>query len=192
MKNQIVVAGSTAALAEKADISLAEAFMEVEVMVVIDVSASMSYYDAPGGKSREAYAQEQLMTLQQRYAGKIGLIAFAERAAYLPGGYIVNDGLGGSTNISEGLLQAMVASEAMIPVFLITDGEPNYGDEERTIQVAQMMPGPLHCIYVGPEGGEGYAFLQRLGKVTNARTVKKASEIGNFLNELQDVLLLGG
>jgi len=192
MNNLTIVTGSTADLAQKANISLAEAFMEVEVMVVLDVSYSMKADDAPGNKTREQYAQEQLTTLQQRYAGKVGLIAFADRAAYLPGGYVENVGLGSSTAISAGLQEAMGSSQALIPIFLITDGEPNYDDEEKTIKLAQELPGPLHCIYVGPEGGEGYFFLQRLGKAAGAESVKKATEIGSFLNELQDVLLLSG
>lgn len=190
-----IVKGSTTQVAQAQGMSLAQAFVSVDVMVVIDLSGSMDMQDAPSGGgiiSRRSAAREQLEKLQYDHAGRIGLIAFADRAEYLPGGNIDGVDVGGGTDMLEGLRMAMPASNAGIPLVVISDGEPNWGLEEDCLALAGLMQSPLHCIYVGPEGGRGFAFLQRLARAAGdygkART---STTIGEFLQEIESTLLLG-
>lgn len=192
--NQLAVRGSTSAIAEASGMSLAEAFVTIDLMVMIDVSGSMNTSDASHGSkrvTRKELANLHLARLQQKHNGKIGVIAFADRAEYLPGGNIEGVHLGSGTNMLEGLLLAKTAADAGINLAMISDGEPNYDIAEKTINLAKKLTVPIHCIYVGREGGLGLEYLHTLAQAAgHGGTAKKSSATGGFGQELNDVILL--
>jgi len=194
MTNKIVK-GSTTQVAHAEGMSLAQAFVTVDLMVVIDLSGSMHTRDAPSGGgiiSRRSAAREQLEKLQYDHAGRIGVIGFADQAEYLPSGNVDDVNVGGGTNMMSGLQMAVAASDAGIPLVVISDGEPNWGQEDDCIALARLLQSPLHCIYVGPEGGLGFAFLRQLAAAAgNQGTAKTSTEIGQFLDDVERMLLSG-
>jgi Mg-chelatase subunit ChlD len=194
--NNIIVTGSTTDLAQQEEISLAQAFVNVDIMIVIDLSGSMDMNDAKdihGNRAtRRRAAETQLQKLQRDHAGKVGVIGFADHAQYLPNGSIEGIDVGGTTDMLKGLQLAETANRAGIPTVLISDGEPNYDVEHECVQLAHSLVSPLHCIYVGPENGSGLQYLQQLAtSAVSGSTAQKTSDVGNFLNQVEETLLLG-
>jgi hypothetical protein len=68
---------------------------------------------------------------------------------------------------------------------LISDGEPN--DEESTLTVAKSYKNHINTIFVGPEGGDGQLFLQKLAKVISggeSATIEKVKELSDHVGRL--------
>jgi hypothetical protein len=81
-----IVTGSVAAVANRTGKSIAETFLNVDLVAIIDVSGSMAEHDSRGGRSRHAVACEELAKLQAAEPGKVGIIAFSSHAQFMPGG----------------------------------------------------------------------------------------------------------
>lgn len=169
MTNQSIVSGSIAAIANRDGMSLAESFLNCEVIVLIDQSGSMAAQDAPGGRSRYDAAEAELMALQKHHPGQVAVVSFANTVRFCPGGVPGRDG--GSTNMAAALDFAHVADGAS-QIVLISDGLPD--SEGMTLTAARRYRHPIHTIYIGPEGDNngGRAFLARLAAETGGRVLK--------------------
>lgn len=172
MKNQTaIVAGSVAAVSRRENMSLAESFLSVDVLIIVDTSGSMCSKDAPGNRSRYNAACDELATLQAGNPGKIGVIAFSDMVQFCPGGIPMN--FEGSTNMAGALKFVKVADGLGIKLILISDGEPDSRGE--TLKIARTFKTKIDTVYIGPErGGSGREFLKELAAATGGTSIKSA------------------
>ena len=163
-KTTAIVPGSLSAVAARDNVSLAETFLNCEVVVLIDQSGSMNARDV-SGRSRYDAADDELARLQREHPGEVAVISFSSWPAFCPGGVPDRAGLG--TDIAAALKFARVA-DGVCQVVLISDGEPD--SEQKALAEARRYRNPIHTIYIGPERGDGRAFLERLAAATGGRT----------------------
>ena len=81
-----LVPGSLSAVAKREGQSLAETFLGVDVMILIDVSASMEQRDSRDGMSRYQVALAELGKIQRSMPGRLGIVAFSTHPVFCPGG----------------------------------------------------------------------------------------------------------
>lgn len=177
-----LVKGSLQHLAQRDNKSLAESFMQASTIVLIDRSGSMGRSDY-GNQSRYKRAANELAKLQANNEGKIAVVAFDHEAMFCPSG--VSPEPRGGTNIDTALQFVQIADGVVDQFVVISDGETY--DEENTLQIAKQFSTPIHTIFIGPEGGEGEAFLKKLAKVkggissTTTGAVDLASKIETLM-----------
>jgi hypothetical protein len=156
-----MVPGSVSAMAHLAGTSVAQAFLEVELVAIVDVSGSMGTHDSRDGCSRYEVACEEFTRLQAECPGRVALVAFAGNVRFVPGG--VPPLLGGGTNLSEALRFARKADGSGVRFCVVSDGWPD--DAEGALAVARTFESPISTIYVGPESDiAGREFLEQLAK----------------------------
>ncbi len=177
-----IVPGSLGALAQQEHKSLAETFLNAEVVVVVDTSGSMSAPDAGDGMTRYDRACSELMLLQQRNSGKVAVIGFSDQPQFYPGGKPAL--LGSDTAMAKALKFTKVADVGEMAFFLISDGQPNLPEE--TMQVASTFQNKINTIYCGPEGGPGQRFLEQLAQASRGRfaTADRAQELAAAVETL--------
>lgn len=171
-----IVPGSLSALAKQENKSIAETFVNADLVVIIDTSGSMSTHDSRGGKSRYEVACEELANLQTNHPGKIAVLAFSNEVMFCPNGTPMY--FGGGTDMAKALQFAKVADVPGMQFILISDGEPD--DENETLAIACTYRNKISTIYVGPEETPfGREFLQRLAQATGGQmiTVDRAREL---------------
>jgi Mg-chelatase subunit ChlD len=183
--NTAIVTGSLAAVANRDGLSLAESFLNCEVVVLIDQSGSMATRDARGGQSRFDAADAELARLQHQHPGQVAVISFSSHVTFCPGGVPTRDG--GSTNMAAVLDFARVCDGAS-KVVLISDGVPD--SESAALAAARRYQHPIHTIYIGPEDDyeSGRAFLARLAAATGGRAFESAAP-GLLAESVQALLL---
>lgn len=182
------VNGSQLDEARKSGITLAQSFLNAELVILFDNSGSMGSADAPGNKSRRKYAEEQLHRLQGQYPGKVALICFASRVEYCPDGRVSD--VGGSTALHKALEFAKVADDTGLKILVISDGEPD--DDQAALYAAKTYTSKIDVLFCGPENDRygGRAFLRKLAEATGGQffTSDKPAELESAVN----TLLLGG
>jgi len=164
-KTLTTVAGSLADTAEKGGQSLAETFLGADAIVICDTSGSMGAHDSQGGRKRYDVLLEELGHLQASQPGKLAVIAFSNFAQFIPGGQ--PPFLCAGTNLAGALEFARVADVDGMKFFVISDGLPNSG--EKALAEARKYKGTISCIFVGPEGGSGQKFLEKLARSAGGR-----------------------
>lgn len=184
--NKLVI-GSLQDIANKQGVSLADSFMNAEMVVILDNSGSMMTRDTARGISRVDLAQEHLTTLQGKHQGKVALICFADNVQYSPSGLIVN--VGGGTDLTNALQFCKIVDGHGMKIVLISDGEPS--DENSAMAVAKTYKSKIDVIYCGSETSSyGRDFLQRLAAATGGQFFK--SDNPGELLEQAELLMLGG
>lgn len=169
--NNAIVPGSLSAIAQQENRSIAESFLNVDLLCIVDMSGSMSTEDAPGHKARWLAACDELAALQRQYPGKIAVIAFSGHAELVPGG--APNLLGGDTDMVAALQAAKPADGLGIKIVLLSDGEPN--DRDATLAAASKFKTHIDTIYIGPEReSRGREFLQELARKTGGSYQKTA------------------
>lgn len=168
-KNQ-PVQGSLAQQAAANHISLAETFVNADVVVLVDTSGSMGAHDGTE-RSRYSRACDELRKIQLSMPGKIAVISFSDEVKFFPGGIPQNFGQG--TDMAKALKFARIADVPEMKFILISDGEPN--TEGETLQEAALYKNPIDTIYIGPKGYEGERFLKLLASKTGGRSAKDFS-----------------
>ncbi len=185
--NTAIVPGSLGAIAKQENKSIAETFVNANLIVIVDTSGSMSTRDSRGRNSRYEVACEELANLQTNYPGKIAVIAFSDDVLFCPNG--IPAYLGRSTNMAKALQFAKIADVQGMQFILISDGEPD--NEQDTLAVAKTYKNKISTIYVGPEEHPaGREFLQRLAAATGGQTV--TADRANLLAETISTLYLPG
>lgn len=187
-QNTAIIPGSLSAIAQQSSKPLAETFLNVDLLILVDMSGSMESHDAPGGKSRYQAAEEELARIQGMQPGKIGVIAFSSYPVFCPGG--IPTRLGGSTDMAEALKFVKAADDCGIRFILISDGQPDSGPE--TLQVAKRFKTKIDTVYIGPEADlmGGRKFLEQLAAATGGKSIK--SDAPGMLGKPVERLLLEG
>lgn len=163
-----IVVGSLADIAAKSNTSIAESFLNCELMTIVDVSGSMETHDSRGGQSRYTIALEELAKLQKSRPGKVAVIAFSDTVEFVPGG--VPPLLGAGTDLTAALRFAHMADSATMRFVVISDGLPD--DEPSALREASKFVARLDAVYVGPETDNvGRAFLTRLTAASGGQAV---------------------
>jgi hypothetical protein len=166
--------------------TIAESFLSVDAIVMIDISASMQEQDCPNGQMRHTVACDELRRLQRQIPGKLAIIEWATGHAFCPGG-VPSPPDGFSTNMAGVLGFVKIADGTDIKFILISDGEPD--SEDATLDVAQTFKSKIDTIYIGREGGRGADFLRRLAAITGGRpTTQDAREIVNLSKSITRLL----
>ena len=173
--NTAIVPGSISAIAQTSNRSIAEVFLNVEAVILVDVSGSMSANDSKAGRSRYEVALDELAKLQAQMPGRLGIVAFSNSPVFVPGGK--PELAGGSTNLAEALRFAKIADTGDVRFVVISDGEPD--SETEALTVAAEFRGRIDTVFVGAEGGNGTRFLALLAKRQNGMslTAAKAQEL---------------
>lgn len=173
-KNQLtIVPGSLQATSQQKGITLAESFLDVNVLLIVDMSGSMNAHDAPNGLSRYEAAEKELKRLQTELPGKIGIVAFSSWPVFCPNG--VPPRLDGGTDMKAALEFVKVADDIGIRFILISDGEPN--EPNPTLNIAKTFKTKIDTIFIGPEMSSGREFLKKLSSLTGGKTVS-SKEVG--------------
>ena len=187
--SKLIVTGSQQDVANRENISLAESFLNTELVVIFDNSGSMMTRDTPQGISRVKLAQQHLTTLQGKHQGKIALICFADDVQYSPGGIVLSVGSG--TDLAKSLRFAHERDfdDIGVKTVVISDGEPN--NEDEAIHAAMAYRSRIDVIYCGGESSpRGREFLERLANVSGGRFFTSDNP-GELLAQTE-MLLLGG
>jgi hypothetical protein len=187
MSTNAIVPGSLTALAQQSGMSIAESFMQADVVILVDVSSSMSENDSRGGQSRYEVAMSELTKLQASIPGKIAVISFSTGVQFCPGGVPVFSG--GSTALTKALQFVQVA-DGLVRFIVVSDGCPD--DTVGALDLAATFTSQIDTVYVGPESDVhgGRLFLERLARARGGQAV--TAKCADQLAERVQTLLLNG
>jgi len=169
MSTQLVY-GSLQDIANRSGRPIAETFLSVDALVMVDTSGSMDSADCENNRTRYDLACEQLIRLQRDLPGKVGVISWSSHAIFDSGG--VPTFLMGGTDLAGVLKFVKPADNTSIKLILISDGEPD--DELKALALASQFKSKIDCIFVGPEGSPGRFFLQKLASLTGGQSVSQS------------------
>ncbi len=183
--NNSIVAGSIGAVASQSGKSIAESFINANAIIIVDTSGSMHAEDSRGNKSRYNVACDELRSLQSNLSGKLAILSFSDDVQFCPNGIPFD--FGGGTDLAKALKFAKMADLASGMRFIvISDGEPN--DEGDALAVAKTFTNRIDTIFVGPEGGSGQTFLNKLAKASGGKGVT-AAQVKTLADNVQTLLL---
>ena len=171
-----IIAGSIGAISRAQNKSLAESFLSVDCIIIVDTSGSMSNEDSRGNQSRYIVACDELASLQDSLPGKLAVLSFSDDTQFCPSGLPIY--FGGGTDMVKALKFAKIADVADIRFILISDGWPNLPEE--TLQVARTYKNRIDTIYVGPETDKrAIDFLKKLSELSGGQhvTADRACEL---------------
>lgn len=182
-----VVPGSLQDQATASGGSLAETFLNCDLVVLVDTSGSMMDCDAPGGRRRYDAACDELAKLQASQPGKIGVIGFSSYPEFCPGGKPSFQK--GGTDLAEALDYAHII-DGLCNVVVISDGQPD--SPEAALRSARAYKdSTISCVYVGPEGGPGQEFLAKLAKANRGQSVT-AEKTKQLAQKIERLMLSAG
>ena len=180
-----LVYGSLGDIAGRSGKTLAETFLSVDALVLVDVSMSMDINDCPGSRRRYEVACEQLVRLQREIPGKVGVISWSISAYFCPGG--LPKAPFGSTNLAGALDFVRPADGCGIRMIVISDGEPD--DAKRALDLARTFQTKIDTIYCGPEMGSGREFLAKLSALTGGQAVDQSvNDLSNLSKTVKGLL----
>lgn len=183
--SQALVYGSLQDVAQRRNKPVAETFLEVDVLILVDTSYSMDEHDCPGGRRRYDLACEEMIRLQRDLPGKVGIISWNSNALFCAGG--VPSTPYGSTNLTGALEFVKPVDGTSIKLILISDGEPDRA--EPALDLAKTFKSKIDCIYIGPEAGDGRDFLRRLAVATGGQSVSQSiKDIVNLSTTVKGLL----
>jgi hypothetical protein len=170
MNNQLAVKGSVLSEAEDKGISIEEAFVQCDVVVMVDVSGSMGdYYE---GEESGLYdtcfdaAADALKQLQELYPSRVALLQFSSLTQFRPDGTLVPEFA--STNMTSALEMARMADVPGMTFILISDGYPDFAEHAK--REARKFSQPIHTIYIGREGEAGQEFLEEIARMSGGKS----------------------
>jgi len=163
MNNEIVY-GSLGYLEQQGK-SIAESFLSIDAIIMIDISMSMEAADCQNGQTRYQTACDELRRLQRQIPGKVAVIEWADGHAFMPGG--VPSPPYGCTNLTGVLQFVKQADDCGIRFVLISDGEPD--NPYSALDEAHTFRSKIDTIFCGPENGPGADFLRRLASLTGGQ-----------------------
>lgn len=183
---QIVPGSLTDIVKSNTSLQIADAFMDITGVCIIDVSGSMLAQDSRDGLSRYQVACQELAKLQQEHPGKYLVMGFSDEVKIHPNG--VPEMQGSGTNMLLALKAAKEYDVSNMSFFLISDGAPDWGTEEDIVTIGQAYKNHIHTIYVGPaDDSSGSLFLQRLADATGSKfaTADRVKELAATVEVLQ-------
>ena len=126
-----IVKGSLSDVAQKTNQSLPMVLADIDAVVIVDVSYSMT--DSCQNSTRYKIANQKLAELQEKFQGKVAVIQFSDRAELVPDGKL--QPLFESTNMVKALTVAHDYDDLGLKLIMISDGEPN--DPQATLNYAK-------------------------------------------------------
>jgi len=164
-----IVPGSLGAIAQQSGMSLAESFLNADIVILIDTSGSMHNADMRDGEnlSRYAVACDELKKIQASLPGKIALLSFSSDVQFCPSGIPFD--FGGMTELAKALRFAKMADVDGMRFIVISDGEPD--SEADALSIAKTYKNKIDTIYIGPANGGGKKFLERLAQVSGGQDI---------------------
>ena len=166
--NAIAVRGSIQEKAGNRKISLADAIMEIDVLVLVDSSASME--QVTSGGSKHQVAARELADIQRQYPGKVGVISWSsdygdgDGIVFCPSGVPVQ--INRNTDMAA-VLRYVSDADGVVRIILISDGVPN--SEEDALTVARTYKHGIDTVFIGDESDPGAAFLRKLSSLTKGK-----------------------
>lgn len=149
--------GSPQQIADEEGRDLREVITEIEYVLLLDTSSSMSK-DSTGGKSRWEHAKEALSNLQKDHQGQFLLITFATGPQIRFDGRLTKPS--GATHLTKALEMASRLDGTGVEFIVVSDGRPN--NERKALDVGKTFIDTIHTIYIGKEGGKGEEFMNKL------------------------------
>jgi len=171
MNNQIVK-GSLSEVAQTSGKSLAEVWLDVDAMILVDVSWSMVGKDNTE-LSRLDRARKELIRLQGEMSGKLAIVSFSESVEFHANGILPDEQ--STTNLT-GALKYALRSDA-IPGFrfvIISDGEPD--NSESALKVAKSFKNKIDTVFIGGDFDGGRKFLEKLSGVSGGKSMSEKAE----------------
>lgn len=167
MNNQLVP-GSLGAIAKRNGQSLAESFLSVDEIILVDTSQSMAATDSTGGRSRYDVACQELRRLQAELPGKLAIFSFSNRCVLCPSGVPKFIGMG--TNLL-GAINYILGADGTVGITIISDGYPDPGQDHQIISLASQMTSRINTIFAGPvEDEAGRKFMAQLAQSARGKT----------------------
>lgn len=180
-----MIPGSIQAIAAQSGRSIAETFMNADVIVIVDTSGSMKTHDSRGNRSRYDVACEELAELQRTMPGRIAVIAFSGTAVFCPSGKPTL--FGGGTNLEAALRYAKISDLDGVRFIVISDGQPD--DPDAALRIAKTYRNKIDTIYVGSESyPSGREFLEQLARMSGGQSLT-ADRAQNLLQATTTLLL---
>lgn len=160
-----VVPGSMLDQARKKGIPLANTWMNCKIVLICDVSGSMSAEDGRDGLRRFDVLVQQVRAIQEENPGGVAIVSFSSNVAWQPNGN--PEFFKGGTNMLKALQYVKSIDGTPIRITLLSDGEPDFGSEQKVINFARAFVTKIDTIYIGPEDKpRGRDFLQQLAAAT--------------------------
>jgi hypothetical protein len=175
-----IVRGSVAAIArERHQGDVARAWMEVEVLVLADVSASMG--EMVDGKPAIAYARAAVEGIQAEHPGRVALVAYNEHATLLPNGVLPEPS--GYTRLAPALELARRLTVAGMHIVIVSDGLWQDHNEAKKLAWALRQTRRLSGIYVGndPQGRRALDAICAGGQTMTRRAPELPAAIKGLL-----------
>jgi Mg-chelatase subunit ChlD len=181
--NSSIVRGSLQAIAQDTNTTVAESFVQADVIILVDTSGSMGDSDSDTaeeglysrfsfgtGPSRYDRACSELRTLQEDLPGKIAVIAFSSAPEFCLAG--IPPFLQGGTDMAKALKFVHVADDCGIRFILISDGQPQ--DKDKTLAQARKFKSKIDTIFIGRAGEPGEQFLRDLAAASGGQHIQTA------------------
>lgn len=167
MKSMVKAAttGSLQDVVQKTGLTLEQAMMDCEFVVVIDQSGSMSEDDTREGLERYDVAESELRKIQEMYPGKVAVVEFSNRPEFCYSG--IPSRSGGTTDLTAALRFVKEFADGAFDIVVISDGEPD--NQASALDIAATFSSPINTIYIGVKGGDGQKFLDRLAKASGGQ-----------------------
>lgn len=178
--SNLAIRGSLTDLAEHQNVHLANVFMDVQHVIIVDCSGSMAARDARDGeKTRFEAACMELRKLQGQYQGKIAVFGFADDVAFFPSG-LPEMSVGAGTDLVNALKYIQDLDGTDVTFDLISDGEPD--DIAGSLDVARQFKSVINTIYIGPQNIPAIEFMRQLALVSGGKAAQRsASEIADII-----------
>lgn len=187
MSNSIVATGSLTdqmQLGEAAN--LAEAFLNVKLILLCDRSGSMYIPDAFEGKRRYEVEDGIVRRLQSEHPCQVLLASFTSGAKLHPNGILPKPN--GGTQMLDGLKLIRDFCISDVKCCLVSDGEPEETEESIMAFVKQHFAGRLDTAFAGPEGSRGAELMRRIAEAAGGKwsvdALTKPAELTAKLNNM--------
>jgi|SRR5690242_10905491 len=165
--SNLAICGSLTDLAEHQNTHLANVFMDVQHVIIVDCSGSMQAHDARDGeKTRFEAACMELRKLQRQYRGKIAVFGFADDVAFFPGG-LPEMNVGTGTDLIAALTYVQDLDGTDVTFDLISDGQPE--DPAGSMDLARQFTTKINTIYIGPDDKSAIDFMRRLALASGGK-----------------------
>ena len=172
-----IVKGSLSQIAQTNNSNLAESFLNVDALILVDISLSMDIADVPreGLKvKRWTEAKRQLEELQASLPGRIALVAFSQVTSFCPDGNLPT--VQSSTDLLHALKFIKCVDGCGIKLILISDGAPD--EPKQTLKYASSFSSKIDVIHIGsPDDERGKKFLRDLAALTGGVVVDSSSQV---------------
>lgn len=162
------IEGSLKDVSLKSGKSLTTLLQGAEVIVLIDISSSMSTR-VDMNKNRWEYAMEALASIQRAKGGKVAVCSFHSQAKWCFSGIIESPR--GGTMVATALQHVQAFDGLGYKFILISDGEPM--DRWAALEVAEQFKSHIDTVFIGSDYDGGKEFLDELARLTGGTSAGK-------------------